>query len=231
MMPGTTARSSAVVVPHTPAWRQRAGARIVYAFLRAVALTLRYQWNDRSGLFEDGPAGPAIYCVWHNRLALCMFTYSGYLKRRNSSSGLAVMVSASRDGGFLTGILECFGVQPVRGSTSRRGHQALRELTTWARRNHDLAITPDGPRGPRYVVQDGIIALAQLTGMPIVPVSCNVGWKIQLKNWDRFQVPMPFSSCAMEFGKPVRVPRNVTEAGREQCRLELERGLHAITRD
>ena len=65
--------------------------------------------------------------------------------------------SASRDGGFLAAILECFGVQPVRGSTSRRGAQALLELTGWAERGYDLAITPDGPRGPCYVVQEGAL--------------------------------------------------------------------------
>jgi len=73
------------------------------------------------------------------------------------------MVSASRDGGLLAAVLERFKVQPVRGSSSRRGRQALLELTTWAERRYDLAITPDGPRGPRYVVQDGIISLARLT--------------------------------------------------------------------
>ena len=122
--------------------------------------------------------GPAIYCIWHNRLALCMPAYFDYVRKRNQTPGMAAMVSASRDGGFLTGILECFNVQPVRGSSSRRGPQALLELTTWAERGYDLAITPDGPRGPRYVVQDGVMSLAQLTGLPIVPVSYHVNWKI-----------------------------------------------------
>ena len=81
------------------------------------------------------------------------------------------MVSASKDGAFLTSILECFQVQPVRGSSSRRGPQALLELTTWAERGYDLALTPDGPRGPRYVVQEGVMSLAQLTGLPIIAAS------------------------------------------------------------
>src|SRR5262249_50494729 len=147
-------------------------------------------YTDRSGTFSNHDTPPAIYCIWHNRLALCMQAYFGYIKPRNKSAGLAVMVSASKDGGFLAGILECFGIQPVRGSSSRRGHQALRELTTWARRNHDLAITPDGPRGPCYVVQEGIIALAQVTELPVVPVTFNLRWKMTLKSWDRFQIPL-----------------------------------------
>ncbi len=224
-------KSSAVVVPHKPKWYQRVAAWFIYAAIQTVSVTLRYRWTDNSGVFEGQGPGAGIYCVWHNRLVLCMKAYYGYIKKHNHSSGLAVMVSASKDGGFLSGVLECFGVEPVRGSSSRRGHQALRELTTWAKRDYDLAITPDGPRGPCYVVQDGIISLAQLTGMPIVPVTYNLGWKIRLKSWDRFQIPLPFSRCEMVYEKPVRVPRGATEADREKLRLELENKLKGISRD
>lgn len=230
-MPSAPARSSRVVVPHATRWHQHLAARIVYAFIRIISVTLRYKWTDRSGFFAGGPAGPAVYCVWHNRLALCMTIYFSYIKKHNQTDGLAVMVSASRDGGFLAGILECFGVQPVRGSTSRRGHQALRELTTWSKRGYDLAITPDGPRGPRYVVQEGIIALAQVTELAIVPVSYNLQWKIELKSWDRFQIPLPFSRCEMIFERPIRVPRQSSESDREKFRLQLEEALKSMSVD
>src|ERR1700677_387464 len=199
-MPQATAKSSAVVVPHAPKWHQRIAARMIYALIQTVTATLRYRWVDRGRFFEGEPPGPAIYCIWHNRLTLSMRCYYDYIKKHNRSAGLALMISASKDGGFLSGIFECYRVQPVRGSTSRRGHQALRELTTWARRDYDLAITPDGPRGPCYVAQDGAIYLSQLTGRPIVPVSFNFGWKIRTKSWDRFQIPLPFSRCEIIFG-------------------------------
>jgi lysophospholipid acyltransferase (LPLAT)-like uncharacterized protein len=224
-------RSSGVVVPHKPYWYQRLGAWVVFLLVRAVSATLRYKWTDRSGYFDDGPAGPAIYCVWHNRLALSMIEYYGYVKRHNKTPGLAALVSASKDGGFLASVLECFRVQPVRGSSSRRGPQALLELTGWAERGYDLAITPDGPRGPRYVVQDGIMALAQVTGRPIIPASYHLSWKMEAKSWDRFQVPFPFSHCEMVFGKPVRVPREATDAEREILRQQLEGTLKEISRD
>lgn len=230
-MTGAAVKKSGVVIPHAPKWHQRLAAFVVYAFIRIVSLTLRYRWTDRSGFFDGEPPGPAIYCVWHNRLALCMIAYFKYIKKRNRSAGLAAMVSASRDGGFLSGVLECFGVQPVRGSTSRRGPQALRELTTWAKRGYDLAITPDGPRGPCYVVQDGIIALAQLTEMPIVPVSYHLGWKIRPNSWDRFQIPLPFSRCEIIYEKPIRVPRETSEPERESLRLQLEQTLKSISQD
>ena len=141
-------QSAGVVVPRQPRWRQRLGARLVFLLVRGVSATLRYRWNDRSGLFDGAPSEPAIYCVWHNRLALCFTAYFGYARKSSPAPGLAAMVSASKDGAFLAAILECFKVRPVRGSSSRRGPQALLELTTWSERGYDLAITPDGPRGP-----------------------------------------------------------------------------------
>jgi len=228
-----TRKTGGVVVAHKPKWHQRAVAWLVFALIRTVSATLRYRWNDRSGFINvpaPGP-GPAIYCVWHNRLALCMSAYFSYVRKHSRTPGMAAMVSASKDGGFLTSVLECFNVQPVRGSSSRRGPQALLELTTWAERGYDLAITPDGPRGPLYVVQDGVMSLAQLTGLPIVPVSYHVNWKIRLKSWDRFQIPLPFSRCEMIYEQPIFVPRDATEAGREQLRRQLETALRAMSYD
>jgi len=224
-------RGGGVIVPHKPRWYQRLGARLISAAVQTVTATLRYRWHDQSGFFDQSPAGPAIYCVWHNRLILSIPTYYAFAKKRNATPGLAAMVSASRDGGFLTAILECFKVQPVRGSSSRRGPQALLELTTWAERGYDLAITPDGPRGPRYVIQDGIMSLAQLTGLPIIPCSYHVRPKLQLKTWDRFQIPLPFARCDVFVQKPVRIPREATDEEREVLRQQLERALQSASKD
>lgn len=224
-------KSSGIVVPHDPFWYQRLGAWLIFLLVRAVSATLRYRWTDRSGYFDGGTPGPAIYCVWHNRLALCLVQYYGYVKKRNRTPGMAALVSASKDGAFLAAILRCFRVRPVRGSTSRRGPQALLELTSWAERGYDLAITPDGPRGPRYVVQEGIISLAQVTGFPIVPASYYLTWKIQPNSWDRFQIPLPFSRSEMIFGKTLRVPRDASDAEREALRQQLEQTLKEISQD
>jgi len=229
--PARKRRSSGIVVPNAPRWFQRLGAWLVFLLVRVVSATLRYRWTDHSGYFDGSATGPAIYCVWHNRLALCLVPYYGYAKHRNHTPGLAALVSASKDGAFLAAILECFGVQPVRGSSSRRGPQALIELTGWAERGYDLAITPDGPRGPCYVVQEGVMGLAQVTGLPIVPASYYLGWKLQARSWDRFQIPLPFSRCEMVIGKPVRVPREVSDAEREVLRQQLERTLKELSQD
>jgi lysophospholipid acyltransferase (LPLAT)-like uncharacterized protein len=138
------------------------------------------------------------------------------------------MVSASKDGGFLAAILECFRVEPVRGSSSRRGRQALLELTTCAKRGYDLAITPDGPRGPRYQVQDGVMSLAQVTGLPVVPFSFRAQWKIQAKSWDRFQIPLPFSRCELVMGEQMLVPREASDDERKELRRQLEHRLNSL---
>jgi len=220
-----------VVVPNQPRWYHWIPAFLVFATIRLVSATLRYHWEDNSGYFDDGLGGQAIYCVWHNRLALCMTAYADYADRRKGGSRMAAMVSASKDGAFLAAILRCFNVQPVRGSSSRRGAQALLELTTWAERGFDLAITPDGPRGPCYEVQDGAMSLAQITGLPIIPFSYSVKWKKCLNSWDQFQIPLPFSNCKMRAGKPVYVRRNATDQERNELRLQLQNALRELSRD
>jgi len=227
----TRQRVSGVVVPNQPRWFQRLGAWVIYCATRAYGLTLRLRWDDASRqLLETAPV-PAIYCLWHNRLFLCMEVYQAQKKQRDLGPGLAALVSASKDGAFLAAILERFKVQPVRGSSSRRGPQAMLELTSCAERGYSLSITPDGPRGPRYVVQHGAMSLAQLTGLPIVPFGFHAHRKIQLKSWDGFQIPLPFSRCDLSLGEPIVVPREATDAQREEIRLRLEQTLKSVSRD
>ena len=227
----TKPKPAGVVIPHKPKWYQWAVAWLIFAAIRTVAMTLRYRWAKNSELFKTIKPGPAIYCVWHNRLALCLIGYWDHAHKLSRTPGMAAMVSASKDGGFLSAILECFQVEPVRGSSSRRGPQALLELTTWADRGYDLAITPDGPRGPCYVVQEGVMSLAQLTGLPIIAFTYNLDWKIKVKSWDRFQIPLPFSRCEMNFSSPIYVPREATDAEREKLRQQLESLLRDASRD
>jgi lysophospholipid acyltransferase (LPLAT)-like uncharacterized protein len=222
---------SGVVVPHKLNWRQRLGVFCVSVLMRVLMSTVRCRLRDRPESFAPNAIAPAIFCLWHNRLASCIKVLEQHRRPYNSGAGMAALVSASRDGAFLAGILERFRIQPVRGSSSRRGAQALLELTTWAGRGHDLTITPDGPRGPRYEIQDGIISLAQMTGLPIVPVALNLNWKIQLKSWDRFQIPLPFARCEVVVGKILRVPRDISDAERESLRQQLESAMRAISQD
>ena len=224
-------RSSGVVRPHAPRFSQQFASWFVWALVRLIASSVRYTYQDRSGYFIGSVTRPVIFCIWHNRLALAIPGYYNYLRQRHSSAGLAAMVSASKDGAFVTSILHRFSVEPVRGSSSRRGSQALLELVTWAERGYDLAITPDGPRGPCYQVQDGILSLAQVTGFPVIPISFNIRWKVRPNSWDRFQIPLLFSPCEVILEKPILVPREASDAEREELRQHLEKTLRDITVD
>jgi lysophospholipid acyltransferase (LPLAT)-like uncharacterized protein len=224
-------RNGGVVVPHQPKWHQRLAAWLIFLVARGLAATVRFSLDDRSGYFSGVPQDKLIFAIWHNRLALALIIYRRYVARRDRRRRLVAMVSASKDGGMLARVLQLFEVQPVRGSSSRRGAQALREMVSWGERGHDLALTPDGPRGPRYLVQEGVISTAQLTGLPIVPVAYYLSWKIRIKSWDHFQIPLPFTRCEITTAAAIRVPREANAAAREALRKRLEEELQRITRD
>jgi len=224
-------RKSGVVVPHKAGWKQKLIAALIFGIVRCVAATVRFKLEDGSGFFPGAPKEKLIFAFWHNRLAFSAIMYQRFVLPFAPERRIAGMISASRDGGLLAQIFEYFGIEPVRGSSSRRGPQALREMVSKAEAGYDLAITPDGPRGPRYEVQEGVISTAQLTGLPIVPVSYHLNWKIQLKSWDRFQAPLPFARCRIRVGQVMRVPREASDVEREALRQQLEQALRDITLD
>lgn len=229
--PAVSGKQGGVVIPHRARWYQRLAAWAIYTVIRCIDATIRWEFEDEAGVFGGASTERVIFCIWHNRLALSLAAYRRYVQRFEPGRRMAAMVSASRDGGMLARILELFDVEPVRGSSSRRGPQALRELATFGERGLDLAITPDGPRGPCYRVQEGVIHAAQLTGLPIVPVSCYLSWKVRPRSWDRFQIPLPFSRCRVKTGTIVRVAREVSDEERNAHREQLERTLIEITVD
>ena len=198
---------------------------MVFLIERMVSASLRCKWKDESGLATATDGEPVIFCLWHNRLAISMMVHRRHPRK------LAALVSASKDGALLAAVLGKFGVEQVRGSSSRRGPQALLELTTKGERGYDLAVTPDGPKGPRYVVQAGVISLAQVTGFPIIPVTCNTFRKVRLKSWDGFQIPLPFSRCELILNTPILVPRCAGADRREELRKELEMSLNGSSMD
>jgi lysophospholipid acyltransferase (LPLAT)-like uncharacterized protein len=227
-MAAMTRRSAGIVVPHSLPWHRRLAAFVVAAFLRLCIRTWRRCWIDLP-VGQDVKA-PVIYCLWHNRIPVAVASLD-FAMAKWPHEGVAAMISASRDGSLLANIVERFGVQPIRGSSSRRGPQALLEASTWLARNFSVVMTPDGPRGPRYRIQDGIIQLAKLSGRPIIPVSSFTHWKICMKSWDRLQIPLPFTRCDVRPGDPIWVPRDASEAELEELRVRLEQSMHALTRD
>jgi lysophospholipid acyltransferase (LPLAT)-like uncharacterized protein len=224
--PRATPRSG-IVVPYKLNWWRRALVFAVHCLIRIIGATIRYRWEFHPGVLANQNR-PVIFAVWHNRLALSPMIYRAYTRHIGQAPRLTAVVSASRDGALIAGVLKSFRIGSARGSSSRRGAPAFLELLSAAESGSDLAITPDGPRGPRYVVEPGAIALAQMSGRPLIPVGPVVQWKFCLKSWDRFQIPLPFSRATIKFGEPMRVG---PEADREAVRAELQRRLDEISKD
>ena len=211
-------QKSGVAAPQALTWKSRLAALAAYAFLRTLSATLRMRMEDTTGSMPTVRKEPVIFALWHNRLILSLPSYCRFFLRAQPHRRLVALISASKDGGILARLMEHYGVQSVRGSSSRRGSQALRELISWTRRGYDVAITPDGPRGPKYEVQEGTVMLAQLTGLPVIPVSAKIHSKKVFGSWDAFQLPLPFSRCEVRMGEVLRVPREADDAEREAKR-------------
>jgi len=133
-----------------------------------------------------------------------------------------VMVSRSRDGELIAGIVSRLGLEPVRGSSSRGGKEALRELLNRFRNRSLAAHAVDGPQGPKGVVKAGIIELARLSGATVLPVYISMSHAWKMNGWDRFLVPKPFSRVRLRCGRPFAVPPRMDEEAFEACRRELE---------
>ncbi|MFB0506569.1 MAG: lysophospholipid acyltransferase family protein [Thermodesulfobacteriota bacterium] len=164
---------------------------------------------------------PAIGAFWHGRLLMMPAGYRG--------KKLTILISLHQDGELISRTANYFGFKSIRGSTTRGGFSAMREMLKASREGYDIAITPDGPRGPRYHVQNGIIELARRTGMAIIPLTFSASRKKMFRSWDRFLFPYPFSRGVFIWGEPVSVPRQMNGREFEQKRLLLERRLREMT--
>jgi lysophospholipid acyltransferase (LPLAT)-like uncharacterized protein len=168
------------------------------------------------------PKRPFILVFWHGRLLMapCAWPRGRTIK---------MLISTHRDGELIARTVAHFGIETVRGSKSRGGSAALRTMMKALEAGDDVGITPDGPRGPRMRVQPGAIALASLSGAPIVPLTFSSSRRRVLGSWDRFIVALPFGRGVLLWGEPLSVPRDADAALRETLRLELERRMNALT--
>ncbi|PYM80816.1 MAG: hypothetical protein DME09_18470 [Candidatus Rokuibacteriota bacterium] len=163
---------------------------------------------------------PLIYAVWHGQI-LMMPLVTERLRRARGARAVHVLTSASRDGELLAEFVRRFGLGVIRGSSSRGGASALRRLARRLREGADVAVAPDGPRGPRARAQAGVIVLAELTGAPLVPVAFAAEPAWRLGSWDGFEIPRPFGRGALAFGAPLPVRGR----DREVARKDLESAL------
>ncbi len=195
--------------------------------MRVFGWTLRIEVDDRAGL-AGVHKGPVIYALWHNRI----FVVPGaWRKAFGRTRRAVVLTSASHDGAMLARAVGVFGIGAVRGSSSRRGVAALVAMRKALRQGSDVCVTPDGPRGPRYRLQPGLVKLAETSTAPVVPVHVEFGAAWRLKSWDRFHVPKPFSRVRVVFDRALAVPAALSEDDFEGWRARIEEVLNAEVGD
>jgi lysophospholipid acyltransferase (LPLAT)-like uncharacterized protein len=197
---------------------------LLSAALRVLARTVRIQYRNTDELFARWARGEQlIVAFWHNRVMMMPIAWQGRGRK------LCIMNSQHRDGEIATRALARWGIRSVRGSATRGGAAGFLQLVNAYRNGYDLAVVPDGPRGPRYVVKRGVIHLARATGAPVFPVTYGATRKRQLHSWDRLMIPLPFSRVLYVAGEPLQVPPHATDDDLEGFRQELENRLNAIT--
>ncbi|WP_395743472.1 lysophospholipid acyltransferase family protein [Prosthecobacter sp.] len=202
--------------------RIKSAGKIIAWIMRALAATLRWQIRDDAGVFDAHRRG-CIWGFWHNRMFLIPWTHQEWFANIPGT----ILTSPSGDGQIIADLCASFGIEAARGSSSKpeKGMSALITLAEKARAGHEIGITPDGPRGPIYQVQPGIIKLAQLTGVPLIPVHIHYSRAFHFKTWDRFMLPLPFSTITLVLDPPIHIPRRMTEEEFEQKRKTLEDAL------
>jgi lysophospholipid acyltransferase (LPLAT)-like uncharacterized protein len=201
--------------------RERLLARVGSVFARLLFSTLRLRITDQAGLLRESPDFPLIITFWHNRiLAITVAHVRFYARLRRK--GVSVLTSPSRDGEILAQVMGCFRMGAIRGSSSRRGSRALRECAAHLESGADLAVTPDGPKGPRYSLGPGLILLAQATGARIMPMHVRFSRALELKTWDGFRIPLPFSALDVTIGPYETIPPTPTPEAFETERRRIE---------
>lgn len=196
--------------------------RLISALLQLLRWTVRVEFVGAEELFRRWRDGEqTVVAFWHNRLVMMPLAYGG--------RSMCILLSQSRDGEIAGRAVERWGIRTVRGSASRGGAKGFLALVRAFRGGADLALVPDGPRGPRGVAKAGVVHLGRAVGAPIFPVSYAASRFRQLRSWDRLIVPLPFARVCFVVGAPVPVARDADEAALEAARVALEERLDAVT--
>ena len=204
-------------------WLIRLTALLGTCLVRLLVGTLRFRYYSVGPIknpYKIPPSERYISIFWHENLLLPAYQFA--------RPDILVLISQHADGQLIAEICQALGFSVARGSTTRGGAEALRQMLRAAGKSH-LAITPDGPRGPRRQVQPGVIYLAARTGIPIVPMGIGYDRPWRMKSWDRFAVPRPWSKARCILGQQVMVPDNANREQLEAYRRHVEVALAGVT--
>lgn len=199
-------------------WKQRLVGRLASWLMRLLGWTLRYRVTGLEQITGKYGDQPVVFAHWHNKIIAMPPITSTICTERP----LVVLTSASKDGAVLEYAVRGFGIDVVRGSSSRRGVAALIELRKVLKLGKHICITPDGPRGPMQVLQPGIIKIAQTSGSPVVALNTQFVKYWQLNTWDKFCIPKPYSKVYIKLEDAVEVPKELEPEEFENYRLKVE---------
>ncbi len=195
----------------------------VYVLIRLYIATLRKTYvNAESYRTRYAKEEGMILAFWHNQILTLPIFYFG------RPEGLSTLISLSKDGELTSRIVRRWGIRTIRGSSHRGGMDAFKELLRRARNpRHHIALTPDGPKGPPFVVKDGLLILAKRSGRPITPLAVAYQRYTPLKSWDGFLIPYPFTKAYFVSGDPVQITEELDPEGLDRARERLTAAIHA----
>ena len=197
---------------------------LFYLITKFICFSIRWKCYDedqKSKIINN--KDQYIFCCWHNRLFL-----GPHLLPRNR---IINALQSSHSDGMITSIaFKYLGMNVILGSSMKGGMQAFRKMVKCIKNGESIAITPDGPKGPKETVKEGVIKLAQITGIPIVPLVWSTKKFKLIDSWDNFVIPFPFSKGIYTFGKPIYVDKKISENNFEIVRLEVESEIKRLTK-
>ena len=199
--------------------------------LRMISATVRYQMVE--SIPRSNPNDPeceinGIYAIWHDEV-LMPITARTKIKRHTANNRISALVSRHQDGSILTEFMKHFAIEAIRGSSSKGGASAIRQLLGSSEKSH-IVITPDGPRGPRHRAKQGIIYVASQTGMPLLVNVSAVSRCWNLKgNWTNLIVPKPFAKAWLLISEPMYVPPDLTREQIEEYQHKLDAEFERLT--
>ena len=205
-------------------WPARLLTALGFGIYRLWARTIRLRIEDPHDVVGFVRNQPVIFAIWHNRLLMLPRVFDPSFPSRQSYG----LISASRDGDLIATFIERSGYGTIRGSSSRKGVIALRQLMDTLAADGNVLFTPDGPRGPVYEATPGVIFLAQKSGAPIVPIHMEYSSCWRMKSWDRFMVPRPFATLRAIFGAPISIAPLSDAEQFEAERLRLQNAMMSL---
>ncbi|MCK9454932.1 MAG: lysophospholipid acyltransferase family protein [Sulfurimonas sp.] len=196
----------------------RALALIIVPFVASIFIRLIYMTNKKKFHSPDSiPDEPTIFACWHGELLMLPYLYAKYRKIPHAK----VLISSHFDGMLISKTIKYFGLGTIEGSSNRNATRVLMHGIRALKDGYDIGITPDGPKGPRHEVADGIIAMAQKAKAKIVLVEIKPTKYWQLNSWDKFTIPKPFGTLNYYSTSPI----DVSSMDMQEAKIMMKEGL------